>query len=243
MHLKTSTLRRAHRVMGLVVGLQLLLWAASGAFFVWSDLDEVHGDHLRNPESGFVLQPGWVSPGSINVSEVSGFVPTQLETLDLVRIAGKTCYRLIDQAGAIVLADVTTGAVRGPLGEDEALALARESFGPDVQLRAASRIDEADVGAHHEYRGGMLPAWVFEFEHASNTRIYVSEAGGQVTRHRNSVWRIFDFLWMVHTMDYVGRDDFNNPVVRVVAVLAIILALSGYWLFGRTSPLLMRRRR
>jgi hypothetical protein len=40
---------------------------------VWSNLDEVHGDHLRNPEPVIALEADWVSPGSIDWISVPGF--------------------------------------------------------------------------------------------------------------------------------------------------------------------------
>lgn len=52
-------------------------------------------------------------------------------------------------------------------------------------------------------------------------------------RHRD--WRTFDFLWMLHTMDYAGRDDFNNLLLRVFSVLGLATVLSGFVLFGFTS--------
>jgi hypothetical protein len=64
-----------------------------------------------------------------------------------------------------------------------------------------------------------------------------------VTKHRNGIWRAFDFLWMLHTMDYRSRDDFNNPLLRGVAAMAVVAVLSGFLLWGRTSMFLRRRRR
>ncbi|MDP0971870.1 hypothetical protein Q6294_33595, partial [Klebsiella pneumoniae] len=53
---------------------------------------------------------------------------------------------------------------------------------------------------------------------------------GDVLEHRNKTWRLFDFFWMLHIMDYSGRQDFNNPLVVSAAVGGFWLALSGIWL-------------
>ena len=243
MKFNTATVRRSHRVLGLVIGVQLLLWTLSGAFFAWTDLDEIHGDHLRVPVAPIELGDDWVSPSSIELDRVEGFEPDQLDEFGLVRIGASTCYRFADTAGHVVLADVESGAVRGALTEEEALALARASFVPDTPVKSIERITAEDVGAHHEYRSGSLPAWVIRFDHGSATRVYVAERDGVVTKHRNGMWRAFDFLWMLHTMDYRARDDFNNPLLRGVAAMAVVAVLSGFLLWGRTSMLLRRRRR
>jgi hypothetical protein len=239
----TATVRRSHRVLGLVIGVQLLLWTLSGAFFAWTDLDEIHGDHLRAPAAPIEIGDAWVSPSSIKLDRVEGFEPDRLEELGIVRIGASTYYRFADTAGHVVLADVESGAVRSALTEEEALALARASFVPDTPVKSIERITTEDVGAHHEYRSGSLPAWVIQFDHGSATRVYVAERDGVVTKHRNGMWRAFDFLWMLHTMDYRARDDFNNPLLRGVAAMAVVAVLSGFLLWGRTSMLLRRRRR
>lgn len=41
------------------------------------------------------------------------------------------------------------------------------------------------------------------------------------------LWRWFDALWMLHTMDYRGRYDFSNPLVILVSTGALWLGISG----------------
>jgi uncharacterized iron-regulated membrane protein len=40
-------IRKTHRYLGLFIGIQFLLWTLSGLYFSWSNLDDIHGDHLR----------------------------------------------------------------------------------------------------------------------------------------------------------------------------------------------------
>ena len=55
-----------------------------------------------------------------------------------------------------------------------------------------------------------------------------------LVRHRS--WRWFDFLWMTHTMDYEGRDNFNTIVLRAFSLLGLITVLSGFLLWYTSSP-------
>ena len=45
--------RKAHRWISVFVGVQLLMWTASGLYFSWTDIDEIHGDQFLSP----ALQP------------------------------------------------------------------------------------------------------------------------------------------------------------------------------------------
>jgi hypothetical protein len=56
---------------------------------------------------------------------------------------------------------------------------------------------------------------------------------GAFVAARGDSWRLFDFFWMLHTMDYVGRDDFNNPLVILAAAAAGWIALTGLLLVIR----------
>ncbi len=43
-------IRRAHRYLGVLLGIQFLLWTVSGLYFSWTDIDEIHGDFQhKNP--------------------------------------------------------------------------------------------------------------------------------------------------------------------------------------------------
>jgi putative intracellular protease/amidase len=48
---------------------------------------------------------------------------------------------------------------------------------------------------------------------------------------RTNQWRIFDFLWMLHILDFESRDNINNWLLRLFSVLGLVTLLSGYWLF------------
>jgi hypothetical protein len=62
----------------------------------------------------------------------------------------------------------------------------------------------------------------------------VADGSFQTVRHRD--WRWFDFLWMTHTMDYEGRDDFNTTVLRAFSLLGLITVMSGFSLWFTSSP-------
>ena len=81
-----------------------------------------------------------------------------------------------------------------------------------------------------EARGHEGQLWRVDFSDSDATTVYLSAQTGQVLEHRNRIWRIFDIFWMLHIMDYTGRQDFNNPLVVTVAIGGLWLALTGGWL-------------
>jgi hypothetical protein len=69
--------------------------------------------------------------------------------------------------------------------------------------------------------------WRVSFDDDGHTRYYVSMRDGQILQRRNDSWRVFDFFWMLHTMDYRGRDDYNNPQAVLFAIGALWIVVSG----------------
>jgi hypothetical protein len=93
----------------------------------------------------------------------------------------------------------------------------------------------AATDGHHEYREKPLPAYAITFDQPANTTVYVSAELGNVQSFRNNQWRIFDFLWMLHVMDFENRDNINNWLLRAFSVFGLITLLSGFTLFFITS--------
>ena len=214
-------LRKAHRYLGLFIGVQFIMWAVSGLYFSWTNIDEIHGDQFKKLHVEQVSFSNLQSP-----SELIGVV----QSLQLKDIAGKPFYLVNDEK----LLDAQTGEEKQGITEGEALAIAGKYMREDLEIAGIEMIEE--TGDHHEYRGGLLPAYVISYKNPGNIKAYVSIIDGSFRSIRHRDWRWFDFLWMTHTMDYEGRDDFNNLVLRIFSLLGLVTVLSGFLLWYTSSP-------
>jgi uncharacterized iron-regulated membrane protein len=219
--------RHAHRGLAVIFGLQLLLWTVSGIYFAWNDIRGIRGEDLRREPAPVSLDQAWVSPTTI-------LDQGAIRSLEVIQVLGRPHYLIRPLDGEPFLADAVTGKRRAELTREEAVQLARESFVPEAEVAQVLFLTGAEVGAHHEYRGRSLPAWRVDFDHGSGTRVYVAAREGTVQTHRNTSWRLFDALWMLHTMDYLGRDNINNPVLRIASVLGLSIIASGFYLWWVT---------
>jgi hypothetical protein len=228
--------RKSHRYLGLIIGIQFLAWTVSGLYFSWSNLDEVHGDPQMKPVPLLSLSERLVSPDSV-WRQVAG---DSLVGIQLIELFGRPVYQLTylhQQQGHamkhVQLADARTGQLRPALTQPEAVALAQSRFAEPAQVASVEYLTE--TSSHHEYREQPLPAYAVTFEHPTQTTVYVAAALGTVQKFRNRPWRIFDFLWMGHTMDYQGRDNINNWLLRIFSVFGLFTVLSGFGLYVVSS--------
>lgn len=251
-HPKTLTYRarRLHRWLGLGIGLQFLLWTVGGLYFSWTDIDAVHGDHLARPAPLLAGELAVAPLGPVLAAIRAAERVDSVAAIELASVLGRPTWRvsyLTTVDGHVVrrrrLADAATGALRGPLTRDEAVRVARQSYTGAAPVTAVRWLTADSVGPHHEFREQPLPAWAVRFGDAEGATAYVPAELGQVTRVRNNRWRIYDTLWMLHTMDYAGRDDFNNVLLRAFSILGLVTVGSGLTLFGLTTPTMRRRRR
>lgn len=233
------SIRRIHRYMGVMIGIQFLLWTLGGLYFSWSDMDEVHGDYEKNPTALFAANTGYCSP-SVAVDSLQRQIQIDsLADIRLVNVLDKQVWQIAffekgheRHLKKTVLADALTGQVRPPLSQEEAVEVARRAFKGEAVIESVQWINETD--GHHEYRENPLPAVAVTFKDARHTTVYVAVDMGTVQKFRNRPWRQFDFLWMMHTMDYEGRDNLGNGLLRAFSVLGLLTIASGFTLFFTT---------
>lgn len=229
-------IRKSHRYLGLILGIQFLFWTLGGLYFSWSNIDEIRGDILRRKES--CIDPNQVKASLADI--LSSIQADSVVNVSMVNILGKAHYQLIvskDKQRRILLADAQSGSIREPLSESEAVLVAMESLLGSSAVVKTERI--TSTNGHHEYREKPLPAYAITFDRPANTTVYVSAELASVQSFRNNQWRIFDFLWMLHVMDFESRDNINNWLLRIFSAFGLITLFSGFTLYFITSRKIM----
>jgi len=220
-------IRKTHRYLGLFLGIQFLFWTASGLYFSWTNIDDIHGDQYRD----FTVQPAsfsnLISPSKLEDSAT-------IRSVELRDINGAAYYWINKEA----LYNAETGAKKNGITKEEALIIASRNMRKDLAVKDISLIDS--VGKKDEYRGKPLPVYVISYNDPKDVKAYVSLKDGafQTVRHRD--WRWYDFLWMTHIMDYDGREIFNNWPLRIFSLMGLITVISGFLLWFITSRRIKR---
>jgi uncharacterized iron-regulated membrane protein len=215
-------IRTLHKWLGLIVGLQILIWLASGLYMVVVDIDFIHGDSLVKNTQEMVDIP--VAP-AISVADL------RMNYADITQVAlrpvmGKTYYT-VTTADNRHLLDPETGKVISPLAEKVAREIARYHFVGDAPVISATLIT-SNPPMEIQTRG--LPLWRIDFDDRFNTSFYIDPFDGSLVTRRHQFWRIFDFMWMLHIMDYEDRSDAHNLLLITAQSTGLAFAISGLWL-------------
>ena len=210
-------IRKIHKYLSLFISIQLLLWTVSGIYFAYNKIELVRGEHLRNQnfdELSFDLQ---------------NFPEIKAKSLEAVVRMGQPLIKINTMSGMSYLNQ--DGSPASQISLDEAMIIVRNK----TSLNPLSALEIFDVPAGAEYRGRQLPLYQVVTDHQNNIKVYVDALSGEIVAIRSSSWRLWDFLWGLHIMDYIDRDNINNVLIKIFSILALISSLSGVILFFITQ--------
>lgn len=214
----TPWMRKIHKWIGLLIGLQLVLWMCSGFVMSLLDAEKVRGREFRAPMAA--KQP-WPSD-AVSLEPLLGKASDTAQSVSTGWLLDRPVYRLAGEKSTLLI-DARNGQ-RVELDAQLARRLAEASYRGPGSAGAAELVEPSLETRAHEGK-----VWRVPFADPEDTTVYLT-LQGDVLEHRNRTWRLFDVFWMLHIMDYTGRQDFNNPLVVTAAVGGFWLALSGIWL-------------
>lgn len=221
-------LRKLHKWLGLIVGLQVLLWTVSGVVFAWLDQHQVGAEHsTRTPQSAPLSASMALVEPTQWIGELAG---AGIHEIKLTTLLDEPVWR-VETATGVRLRSAVTGepfALDDPMIRELAIRhYAGHGQLASVELHPHGSLEARDAGA----------VWGARFDDRDATALYFAADDGRLVAARNDSWRVFDFFWMLHSMDYRARDNFNNPLAITFAMAALWLSLSGLLLLVRSfSP-------
>jgi uncharacterized iron-regulated membrane protein len=224
-------LRRVHRWAAWIGGAQLVVWAVTGCAFSFFDFAAVRGRGDRAPSASVDFSRVKISPAQAaqlfaRIADDHGWAvgggppginskARAVHSLGVVALGDRVAY-LVDDAQLIDAGD------GGAFEVDAALAatIARRAHVGDVQAASveSATASDPDVG---------LPAWRVRLDDRAHTVVFVAQKTGAIVGWRNDTWRRFDFLWSLHVLGWVDRDQPAHTPMRIVALLALLLVASG----------------
>ncbi|MFB2683371.1 PepSY domain-containing protein [Shewanella mangrovisoli] len=215
-------LQTLHKWLGLIVGLQLLIWVVTGLAFNLIDEQFLDATPYRTTHK--------------TASPDTALAPTE-NLLQQYQAEGIIELRLTSVLSRAVYALTTTQQTRWfwadslkplSLTNTEIVAIAKQSYSGPGELSAPQILTrETPFDASG-------PIALLTAADQVGTRIYIDTASGMVLAHQNRQSDLKDLLFMLHFMDYAPDNGigFNHSLVQVVSIAALLLGLSGIYILG-----------
>jgi hypothetical protein len=223
--------RALHNWLGLILFVQIGLWFLSGLVMALLPIDEVRGSHLRLKPLA-TWKDARVAPSDILRefdSDATLTFGSQLVTPNITSTLGESEMLVaipiyeVKSRGVVARFNAETGAKLNALNEQDIRLLASAQYLGSGSITHATRLMQLP----QEVQQLTPPLWQVSFDDVDNTRFYIAPDSGAVQRVRTDTWRLFDFMWMLHIMDYDTRRDFNHPLLIIFSASALLFTLSG----------------
>lgn len=208
-----------HKWLGLIVGLQLAVWTASGLFFAAIHITDIRGEDLVHP-AGHAAPMDGARIRFSSADALKAVAEDRPIEVALRPLAGEPVYEVRGEIGTF-LVSAETGE-RIVVDEARARAVAQQKWIEQDAIIAAELLEVAPKES-----GLSGEAWAVRFKGEGNPTLYVSAVNGRVSAPRTDLWRTYDFLWQLHLMDWGLNENFNTPWMVAAAILALSTVLFG----------------
>ena len=214
---------KVHKWLALLMAIQILFWFVSGLFFAVFPIERVRSEHLKADAAPVAISMNDAAAGMQRIAS-QGARPG--ERIELRAMMGRPVALVTDGGPRPRLYDLASGRQISPLPASVAEAVAERDHIGDTRAASVQLVTEASP----EYRGA-LPAWRVDFEGENAVSLYVAQDTGAVAARRSTLWRVYDFLWSLHIMDFKNHEDFNTPLLIIATGLALVMVVTGIILF------------
>ena len=209
-------IRSFHKYLSLIISIQLLLWTISGIYFAFNKIELVRGEQYIIEDN-----PSALDIESLNISS---------------NTKGIEVFKRLNQW--IVKVEMNAGFKYQDLLGNEVYELSPNQAIEVVKLKTTlSPVDVIKINessARSEFRGRSLPIYKIKTNSSDDSNVYVDVMSGKIVAIRSDSWRVWDFLWGAHIIDYRERDNINNILLKIFSILALLSSLSGIALFFNT---------
>lgn len=231
LHLTAS---RVHKWLALIIGAQLLIWFSSGVIMSFLPIEQVRGEHLIDRERVVAV------PGTLDLvppAQLIASARAPVESVSFAMLAGRPVAQVVTADG-VKLFDAVNGNPLPPV--DAALARAIASDAWKASAKPASRVSRV-IAESPEYRGA-LPAWRVAFADPGNTSVFIAADTGKIAAVRTGTWRLYDFFWSLHIMDWKNHENFNTWWLLAFAIGGLCMGIAGTILLVMRWPIRRKRR-
>ena len=209
--------RKLHKWLGYLLALQILAWLLGGLVMSAIPLEYVHGKHLAKRT---LTNPFTQADYPTSLDNITAQVPNPMQIVfeHFLTTPLITVINTEEQQSFNGL----TGRPFQPPTKIQITANAQAHL-----LIDAKPINTTLLKQGTREVGYKTNVWQVQFNDTFNTTLYLNAINGKVITVRSTLWRIFDFFWMLHIMDYDEREDFNNPLLISFAATSVLFCLCG----------------
>ncbi|WP_440873730.1 hypothetical protein [Thalassotalea sp. PLHSN55] len=218
-----KTTRKVHKTLAYILAIQIFFWLLGGFIMSVIPLEKVHGDHLVQRQQ---VNPFSQSDYLYSLDKLTAR-HTNVEGIRFEFFLDTPLYHVKTSEQELYI-NALSGQIFMPPNKEAIIQQANNYYQHDDNITKVERLAKGPAEA-----GNKPNLWAVSFDDSINSTLYFSQQSGKFITVRSDLWRLFDFVWMLHIMDYDEREDFNNPLLITFAFSALLFSLSGIILLSQ----------
>ncbi|NMP30691.1 hypothetical protein HII17_03865 [Thalassotalea sp. M1531] len=219
-----SVIRKIHKWLAIIVGLQLIIWLSSGLYLNIADATKASGRQYLVKTKPTVVDIA----STVSVKSVLTQYPNA-QSIKLITLLDKPFFLVTLEKGLYAHFPnryQLVNAVQGNRIEIDStfaaeLAQASYSGGGDI---SDVRIIETRPSAFPKQQNA---SWQISFTDEVSTQVYIEADSGRLIGHSNDHKALAGLMLMLHFMDYGRIGSFNSWQMIFFALIALWLSISG----------------
>jgi len=222
-------IKLVHKWASVFVGIQLLLWLASGFYFNIMDQSKVGGNQYRERLAHSHIDYQDAENKNLIDPKIILSSNKKAQSLKVITVLGQPYYLLTHNTGLYryfyneqTLVNAYSGKVT-KVNETIASQIALNSYNGPGEVLSIEQL-EPPIEDDPKQRNVV---WQVNFKDEVNTSVYINASSGRLIKHSDDDKRLADFFFMLHFMDYGSEGSFNTWQIILFAIITLWLALSG----------------
>lgn len=213
--------RKYHKWLMAFIGIQFLFWAITGVYMVSMDIHYIHGETLAKNDSSKLQLANISYP----IKKLLNDYP-KASNINLIKAMDDPVYLFTDGEKGKLVVNANTGMRQGLIDKQKALTIAQYYYAQGDNVKTIRLISEiADMPMELSPR--HLPVWRITFDDVATPTFYINQQTGALVAKRHDFWRLFDWMWRFHIMDYDDGENVSNWLLSLVSILGLLAVISG----------------
>ncbi len=209
--------RKGHKWLGYLLAIQLFFWLLGGLVMSALPLEKVHGKHLAKRS---LNNPFMQSDYAASLDKITSQFK-QIESIKYSHFLETPIVEISTPRGTFNFDGRTADEMPAP-SKEHVIENAQAHLLINAKMVQAQLL--AKGPREVAYKANV---WQVSFDDWLSTTLYLDSKTGNIITVRSTLWRIFDFFWMLHIMDYDERDDFNNPLLISFSATSVLFCITG----------------
>ena len=227
MRIFSKILNYAHRYLGLIIFLQVILWSFSGFFMYFLDFSDLYNIPPDKPIN--------MAANIIDIKDVKdiieqNFPKEKISAIYLKNISGNAYYDIKTEKREFLINQ--DKKVIDKIPEKMVEIISKEKYTGKGNIQKIELLKESKGNYY-----SSSPIYKVSYDDSQKSEIYINPNNGELLAKRKALWGFYNTMWEYHLMKYTSNTKVNKNLLLISAIISLFVSVTGFLKFFRFKSL------